>query len=253
MTFGSMDKKFHQKPDDDSAPKPARLERPEWQEEVLAVFDKMRSHKELYEMKAGKFSLTILPNVFSPKYFTDSLWFAETLPEIVGKKRLLEVGPGTGIISLYCADAGAAVTATDINPEATKNTELNAKKNGLDISVRNGDMFAAIRDDEKFDVIFWNHPFNNWNKPVDEMLLRAGLDEQYAGLRKYTREARKYLDEGGQLLLGTGDMADIQEIEKIAEENGYQLTLLRKVDLPLEADSKVLNSYLIYRFDKKES
>lgn len=248
-----MDKRLFAPSDESgSASENGRLDRSAWQKEVLKVFDKMKKHTEPYEMQAGKFQLTILPNVFSPKYFTDSLWFAETLPKLVGRKRLLEVGCGTGIVSLYCADAGAAVTATDINPEASKNTELNAWKNGLNISVRNGDMFTAIRDDEKFDVIFWNHPFNNWDKPVDEMLLRAGLDEQYAGLRKYVGEGARHLDEGGQLLLGTGDMADVPEIESIAAENGYRLVLLEKVDLPLEEGGNVLNSYLIYRFDRKE-
>ena len=145
MSPGSLDQRFFQKQDDSGAATPERLSRPEWQQEVLAVFDKMRGHSESYEMRAGKFNLTILPGVFSPKYFTDSLWFAETLPEIVGKKRLLEIGCGTGIVSLYCADAGAQVTATDINLEASKNTAFNAQNNGLDISVRNWDMYSAIR------------------------------------------------------------------------------------------------------------
>src|SRR3989344_1869526 len=236
MAFGSMDNRLFGATGKPGGSNDAqRVSLVEWQNEVLGIFD-----------------LTILPNVFSPKYFTDSLWFAETLPKIVGTGSLLEVGSGTGIVSLYCADAGASVTATDISPEASQNTALNARRNGQRVSVCNGDMFEAIRENEKFDFIFWNHPFNNWDTPVDDMLLRAGLDERYAGLRKYVSEGPGHLSEGGSLLLGTGDMADLKEIEKIAEENGCRLAFLDSVELPVEHGGSVSNSYLIYRFDRKE-
>lgn len=214
---------------------------PHQHEKVVAVFDKMEQHNEPYERQIGKFNITILPGVFSPNYFTDSLSFAEMLPEIIGQKRMLEIGCGTGVISLYCADAGAEVVASDINPAAVENTKLNAKKFGLDISVRQGDMYAAIGPDEKFDVIFWNHPFNITDKPVEKMLHRAGFDQNYNSLRAYVRDARAYLTENGQLLLGTGSIADLTEIEKIAAENGYKLTLLKEVVSPsrLGAPSRI--------------
>jgi len=120
-------------------------------------------------MQAGNFTITVLPNVFSPKYFTDSLWFAQSVSTIVGTRRLLEVGSGTGIVSLYCADKGATVVATDVNPQACHNTEINARRYGLSISVRYGDLFDVIEEKEEFDFIFWNHSFNNWDQPVTEV------------------------------------------------------------------------------------
>ena len=251
MMSDSLERRVSQKSKDEkTSTSPERVDLPAWQKEVLGVFDKMKTHTQPYEIQAGEFSLVVLPNVFSPKYFTDSLWFAEMLPKIVGQKSLLEVGSGTGIISLYCANNGATVEATDINPDASRNTKINAARNHLPIKVYNGDMFASIPQEKKYDFIFWNHPFNNWDRPVDEMLLRAGLDQHYAGLENYVRGARQFLTDEGGLLLGTGDMADTKAIERIASENNYKLQLLEEAELPLEEGGTVMNSYRIYRFDK---
>ena len=225
---------------------------PHQHEKARAVFDKMKSHTVPYEELVGKFNITILPGVFSPRYFADSLVFAEALAEIVGKRRMLEVGCGTGIISLYCAKAGARVVSGDINPAAVENTKLNAEKFGLTIDVRVGDIYAAIQPDEKFDVIFWNHPFNRSDAPEKEVLLRAGFDEQYASLRKYVSEAREHLAEGGQLLLGTGSIADLEEVERIASENDYKLTLLKEKEVPFEIGKPETIRDIIYRLDSVE-
>ena len=225
-----------------------RVSPEEWKQGIYDSFAKVKKHTEPYEITVGKFDIVVLPDVFSPKYFTDSLWFAEELPAIVGQKKFLEVGSGTGIVSLYCAEAGATVTATDINPDACRNTTINAARYGLAISVREGNVYDAVALGKKFDFIFWNHPFNNWDEKV-EVLLRAGIDPKYEGLRQYVREGKSHLTEGGVLLLGTSDMAHIAEIEKIAHENGYRLTTLRSVELPIEEGSDVWNTYFIYRFD----
>ena len=219
-----------------------------WREEVFKVFNKVKSHKDPYEVEVEGIKIQVLPNVFSPRYFTDSIWFAKEVSEIVGQNSLLEVGTGTGIIALFCARNGAKVVAVDVNPDAVKNAQLNFQTHNLDGSVRRGDVYEPIKEDEKFDFIFWNHPFNNWSEEVDDILLRAGFDTNYASLRKYVVGARNYLSSKGRLLLGTGSFADIDEIQKIAEENKYNLNLLREAEFPVEEGSKVLNKYLIYEF-----
>ena len=225
-----------------------RVNAEDWRRGLYESFAKVAKHDKPYEVRVGVFDITVLPDVFSPKYFTDSLYFAEALAKIVGAKSLLEIGPGTGIIALYCATAGAHVTAVDINPQAYRNTQINAERLGLPISVRHGDLYAPLSPEEKFDYIFWNHPFNNWNEDVS-MLMRAGVDPQYKALRQYVCDAKKHLNPGGQLLLGSSDMAQTSEIEKIAADNGYRLTTLASEDMPIEDGHKVWNTYLIYRFD----
>lgn len=201
-----------------------------------------------YHVSFGIFSLTVLPAVYPPTAFTDTLWFAKQMPEIVGARSLLEIGTGTGAIAIACARGGAKVTATDINQEAVKNAYLNAKVHNLDIDVRQGDLYQPIRQPEKFDFIFWSHPFNNWETPVNDILLRSGLDYKYESLKGYIENAKNHLSPNGRLLLGTGDTADLKTIFATAHKAGYSLKLLSKTTMPLETDGDVFITYLLYEF-----
>ena len=71
----------------------------------------------------------VLPGVFSPKHFVDSVFFARNLSVRPGET-MCEVGPGTGIISIFAVDKGVKrVVAIDINPAAVENTRKNVLKN----------------------------------------------------------------------------------------------------------------------------
>ena len=225
---------------------PSELE--DWKGRIFDIYDRMRAkaHKP-YEVVYGGLELTVFPNVYAPEFFDDSLWYAKQLQEIVSQSSLLEIGTGTGIISIFCAKNGAQVVATDINPDAVKNAQLNAKRHNLKISVREGNLYEPLSQNEKFDFIFWAHPFNAWDIPVD-MLLASGVDPQYESLRGYIAGAKSHLTPEGKLLLGTGDSADLNLIEAIAKENGYRLQLLREVDQPLESGKNVRIKDLIYEF-----
>ena len=219
-----------------------------WQQDVLKIFDRMRSRAHPYAIEWNESGLVVLPNVYSPRYFTDSFWFAEVLPDLVMRKSLLEIGTGTGIVALSCARKGARVVATDINPDAVRNARLNSKRAGITISVREGHLYEPIGTDERFDFIFWNHPFHNWSKPVEDTLLRAALDQNYSSLSGYIRGARRHLSNGGKLLLGTGDRADQRGIAAIARRNGYRLKLIKETSLPLQASGREMNKYFVYQY-----
>jgi release factor glutamine methyltransferase len=214
-------------------------ERKDWYKHIFDIYDRMRakSKKGAYDVEFGGLTLTVLPEVYSLLFFSDTLWFARQISKIVGAKSLLEIGTGTGAIALLCAKNGARVVATDINTHAVKNAKFNARRCQVDISVREGDMYAPIKGDEKFDYIFWSHPFNNWKEPVEDLLLQSGLDYGYKGLEKYISEAKKHLNKNGKLLLGTGDTADLETIASFAHKNGYKMKLLNEIEIPIETGS----------------
>ncbi|MBY0110780.1 class I SAM-dependent methyltransferase [Patescibacteria group bacterium] len=224
-------------------------EREGWRQQIYDIYARMRAKADKpYEIEYGGIPLTVFPNVYAPEFFDDSLWYANALQEIVGNKSLLEVGTGTGVIAVFCAMNGAQVVATDINPDAVKNAQTNAERHKLDVSVREGDVYNALKAGEKFDFIFWAHPFNNWDVPADDMLLRSGLDQGYESLRAYVAGAHDHLTSEGKLLLGTGDSADLPTIAEIAKDNGYALKLVREMDRPLEPGKEAQIKDLIYEF-----
>lgn len=228
------------------------VDQTKWKKDLFQIYDKIKSHTEAYESVSNGVSIVILPNVFSPKYFTDSEYFAKVISETVGDKSLLEVGTGTGIVALSAALRGSNVTALDINPDAVENTKLNFKKYNISTdNVLFSDVYSALGDNQKFDFIFWNHPFNNWPEQVEDVLLLAGLDYQYTALSRYVSDAYKHLKEGGRLLLGTGNNADLSSINIIAQENGYVTKVIAEEIFPLEAEGDLINSYLVLEFVKQ--
>jgi len=220
----------------------------EWEQEVRNVFDKIKSHKEKYSIGVNGVEVYVFPNVFSPAYFTDSKWFAETIPKIVGQHSFLEIGTGTGIVALFAGLNGADVSATDINPDAVENARHNFKNYGIDAKIYCGDMYDPLPEDAKFDFIFWNHPFNRGYDPNEEILLKSGFDFQYKSLERYISEAHLHLNPNGRFLLGTGNFALLSEIKLIAVKYKYKMKLLEKVKIPLAADSSIDNDYRIYEF-----
>jgi release factor glutamine methyltransferase len=223
-----------------------------WEKEVRDVFEKIRKHQEPYSIVVNGVPLEVLPNVFSPAYFTDSAWFAKTIPGLVGQKRLLEIGTGTGIVALSAALHGAEVTATDLNVDAVENTKVNFQMHGVRGNVFISDVYESIPKGEKFDFIFWNHPFNRGTDSDEDILLKAGFDFQYRGLERYISQARGYLAEYGRLLLGTGSFALLPEIASMATMYGYEMKLLERIELPLAASSEIENDYRIYEFVERK-
>lgn len=215
---------------------------------TLKLLGKVKEERADYEIEVLGMPLVVLPDVFSPKYCSDSEYFAIRLVELVRGKSLLEIGTGTGITALYCTRQGASVVATDINPAAVENCRLNAVKNQLQIDVRYGDMYDPVGPDEQFDVIFWNHPWNYSSKPVDDPLLKSGFDYQYASLKRYIREGRNFLKPDGVIILATGGFARLEEIEAYAVECGYKIRILHKDPVPTFEGEAPVTEFLMYEF-----
>jgi len=217
----------------------------EWHRRIFSIYGQMSSASRPYEVSLCGMTIIVLPSVYAPGYFTDSAWFAAELPDIVGSASLLEIGCGTGVISLCCALRGAEVTATDVNPLAVENTRLNARQQRLSIEVLGGSVYEALPREHRFDIIFWAHPFNNCDWVVSDPLLLSGFDRHYDALRAYIQGAHEWLAPGGRLLLGTGDSADLATIEEVASACGFLLEPLRSATMPLSEEGEAEITYLL--------
>jgi len=221
---------------------------------ATAVFAKMVADKKAYKIKILGKKIPVLPGVFSPKYSTDVKWFVKEVPKIVGKRSFLEIGTGTGIITLFVALHGAKnIVATDINRIAVKNARRTFRLHGLRIPVRIGNVFAPVRRGKKFDVIFWNHPFHFSEEKPKSMLERGGYDHQYRSLRAFFAGAKKHLAPGGEVLLGTSKNARLDLVREFAREYSYRCTLLKQERIPSERRRGVKIDVRIYSFSQKGS
>ncbi len=101
----------------------------------------------------------VLPQVFDPVHTRVGAWLAERVGALVTPgARWLELGCGSGVVACALARAGAEVTAVDIDPQAVRNTRLNAALADLPVRVLEGDLFGPVAG-ERFAGVVANLPF----------------------------------------------------------------------------------------------
>jgi release factor glutamine methyltransferase len=219
-----------------------------WQAEVRRLIGMMASHTSRYPCRSAGIDIVVLPQVFSPAYFTDSEWFASEIAKLASGRTLLDIGTGTGIIALAAAKRGALVTATDINPHAVENARINFAAHGVAADVFEGDVYAAVADCSRFDLIFWNHPFNLGTNPREDALSLCGFDYQYNGVRQFIGGAPAHLAPGGRLLLGTSTFAEVALIEQIADGVDFDVRVIARKRAPLQWRGEAVTELRICEF-----
>lgn len=190
------------------------------------ILEQSKSETEPYRVQVMGKELVVFPNVFSPKYFTDTELLASNLPVRPGEE-MLEIGPGTGVISVVAVYKGARrVTAIDINPDAVANTHANVELHEMrdKIDVREGDVYDALLPTEKFDTIFWNTPWGFVEgEPVPD-LEKAIRDPGYKSTERFIKEARVHLKENGRILIGfSSTIGRMDLLEKFVQEAGFTM------------------------------
>jgi|SRR3989344_323883 len=193
------------------------------------VLRKSESEKEKYFIDVLGKRFIVYPNVFSPKYFKDTEFFAREL-QIRKGETFLEVGCGTGIISIFAALKGAIhVTAIDLNSNAVENTRKNALLNGVHnkITVFQSDVYNSIPEGSKFDTIFWNTPFGFVEDDKLTILERSVFDPSYKATQRFISEAKNYLNPNGRLLIGfSSTLGKLEMLLKFLEDACFDFRLV---------------------------
>jgi HemK-related putative methylase len=202
-------------------------------EGTAKVLRESRAEKEKYEIKILGRKFVVHPNVFSPKYFLDTEFFAKELPVNTGEE-FLEIGPGTGTTVIFAALKGAKhVTAIDINPDAVANTLENAEINGVKdkVTVLQGDIYKPLKKDSKFDTIYWNTPFGYVDNEDISVLEKAVFDPGYKATKRFVNQAKEHLKENGRLLIGfSTTLGKFEILEEFLKKAGFTVKLVAKID-----------------------
>ncbi|WP_035843245.1 methyltransferase [Crocinitomix catalasitica] len=166
---------------------------------------------------------SILPTVFFP-HFTHStkilLGFLETLP--LNGKTLLELGCGIGAVSVLAAKKGAKVVATDINPVAAKNAQMNGVNNGVKIDAINSDLFDNIPP-HQFDYIMINPPYYP-KKPVNDAEYAWFCGEDFDYFKRCFKQLANYFNANSEVYMILSEDCELDKLIEIASENRLSLT-----------------------------
>lgn len=174
-----------------------------------------------------KTRIVVNKGVFHPGLFFSTISMLRFLKDYnVANSSLLELGCGSGLISVMMAKQGAEVTASDINPEAIKCTAKNAVANKVEIKTLLSDLFDSIPE-QVFDYIVINPPFYR-KKPddINKMAWYSGEELEY--FKKLFRQVSNYTGEKTMALMVLSDACDLSAIKNMATENGIKFELLKK-------------------------
>ncbi len=196
------------------------------------VLKESQKEKERYQIKFLGREYIVYPNVFSPKYFLDSEFFAQNIP-INNGDEMLEIGCGTGVIAINSLFRGAAhVVAIDINKDAVANTKENAKLNKIENKIRilQGDIYSPLSANDKFDVIFWNVPFGYIEREAKSVLEKSIFDPHYDSISRFIIEAKKYLKKEGRVIIGFSNVLGKAELlQDILKKANFKTKLVAQI------------------------
>lgn len=153
--------------------------------------------------------------IFGPSAFSAYLLEYTQISE---GETVLDIGTGSGVQAIYAAEKAKYVLATDIDQLALKNTMLNAKRLIAtdNLFVRKSDLFNALKDDEKFDVIIASIPYA-WNEETQH---RWELHERFFG------NVSKHLNPKGRIYFLTGRLKNLARTRSLIQKNKLKIVRL---------------------------
>jgi release factor glutamine methyltransferase len=204
------------------------------------LLTKYLSKTRLYRYK--DLLLEIPPEVFHPGFFFSTQMLLQYLVKLpLQKKEFLELGCGSGLISLVAAEKAAAVTATDINPIAVEFLKKNSLRNNMQLKIFQSDLFDDIPE-KQYDIIAINPPYYKKNAvTMRDHAWFCGEHGEY--FSRLFASLHRYMHEKTETLMVLFDGCDMEMINNFAAANNFVLNCVQNKQNMLEKNS-------IYKIEK---
>jgi release factor glutamine methyltransferase len=172
------------------------------------------------EVKFMNMHLHVPSGVFHPSLFFSTKTMCQFLSTLnLKNKQVIEIGCGSGALSIYAAKLGAQVFCCDINPLAVTTTQQNAQKNQVSITVIESDLFELVPD-KKFDLILNNPPYYPKDPTSqEEKAWYAGKNLEY--FKRFFQQSLNCINPGGIIYMVLSDDCDLGRIDQFTNKNGF--------------------------------
>lgn len=186
--------------------------------QVIYKFYCRRTH--LYSYHGVQVSVP--PGIFNPRLSFSSKYLVNFLSkENLNGCSFLEIGSGSGVISLFAAKLGARVTAVDINPLAVTCTRENAESNGLNLEVILSDIFELLPE-SPFDFIVVNPPYYP-KDPKNDIEKAWFCGKNFDFFYRFFSQLKSYLKIDSRTFMVLSEDCEIEEIKRIANMSGFSM------------------------------
>lgn len=190
----------------------------------------LRKGAEYYYKKPRPYSYkgittTVHPDVFPPHLTLSTKILLDYISEIdLSQKTFLELGCGSGIISLYASQKGANVTASDINTTALEYLTNASQTNNLPVDCVHSDLFENISK-KQFDYIFINPPY--YPKSPENIKQQAWFcGEEFEYFESLFIQLPNYLSKENTTYMILSEDCELEKIKSIALKNNVILEVI---------------------------
>jgi release factor glutamine methyltransferase len=169
-------------------------------------------------------TVKVFQGVFHPGLFHSTkflLGFLST--QSLHNKSLLELGCGTGLISIFSAKNGAIVTASDVSQMAIKNIATNVSDNQVSVEIVRSDVFGNLGE-KVFDWIIINPPYYA-KSALNESELAWHCGEDFEYFRKLFKNLGRHIHTDSSVIMVLTLGCELERIFDIARNNGFQFQL----------------------------
>ena len=163
----------------------------------------------------------------------DSFLLADAVEALEMKgKNVLDMGCGSGFLSLLCASKGAHVMAVDITEEAVETAKANAQANGFKVNIVLSDLFEKING--RFDFIIFNPPYLPKEEDEEGHVTYTGGATGREVIERFITQCGTHLENDGKILVLVSSLTGKEEIIAALNEAGFSAKIAAKEKLDWE-------------------
>jgi methylase of polypeptide subunit release factors len=179
--------------------------------------DFLNKQAQFAAYRINNMNIIALPPVYHPAPGSSSFLMLKPIQEMyknlqTKKKRLLELGCGTGVVGLSLGEYVEELYLSDIAPHATFCARLNTLINFRKAKIYRSDLFQSLPK-VLFDVILFNTPL--FDKPIESVGELTTNDPGGEIFLNFIRQIPEYIAPQGEVFFSYSTIGDLNALNKI--------------------------------------
>ncbi len=175
------------------------------------------------------FKFLVFEDVYLPS--DDTFLLADNLI-VFENDIVLDMCTGCGILAIVAGDKAKKVVGVDISERAVMNAKINVNLNKMEgrVEIRLGDLWGALKSNERFSLILFNPPY----LPIPETEVKKGiLEKAWNGgesgrekINAFLAKFNNFLEEEGRVKIILSSLSGIEDTLSYVEKKGFQFEIM---------------------------